>query len=214
MMLRMSPLKLLLIGVFVAASPLSAQQLNPEFRISKIDVAFQDTPDLGGSGYGKRVRKAGTWLEIETTFDWTPAKPDQKYLDDLTVNYFILLKNPSAESPKGTLLTGSANHVMVSAGKDKKSVVYVAPRVLEKLFDGRLPGTAGAAVAGVGVEISQGGQVVAEQTTQGRGAWCRKRVSWRLPDRTMNKGIWKSAWWLRWGWPLLLLRLWESRTLC
>ncbi|GAB4171311.1 MAG: hypothetical protein Fur0032_10480 [Terrimicrobiaceae bacterium] len=170
----MSPLKFLFLGAFVAAGSLHAQQLNPEFRISKIDVAFQDTPDIGGSGYGKRVRKAGTWLEVETTFDWIPSKPDQKFLDELTVNYFILLKNPTADSPKGTLLTGSANHVLVSAGKDKKSVVYVAPRVLEKLFDGKLPGTVGAAVAGVGVEIRRGGEVVAEQTTQGRGAWWRE----------------------------------------
>ena len=172
----MSPSKLVLFGSLIFSLPLFAQQGTSGFTVNKIDVALQTTPDFGVSGYGKRVRRAGTWLEVEATFDWTPLKPDQKFLEEITVNYFILLKLPTVESPRGTLLSGSSVHTLVSAGRDKKSVVYVAPRVLEKLFDGRVPSTVNAMVAGVGVELVVGGQVVAEQTTQGRGAWWREEV--------------------------------------
>mgnify|MGYP007114273670 FL=1 len=42
------------------------------------------------------------------------------------------------------------------------SVVYVSPRTLERFFGGRVPGTAGAAVAAVAVTITNQGQIVAE----------------------------------------------------
>jgi hypothetical protein len=167
-------------AALVVAAPLRAQQdelppPNTEFQIQSIDTAFQSTPDLKASGYDKKARggssKAGKWLEVEVTFDWTPRKPEPKYLDDLEVNTFILLSNKTRENPKGTLLTGSVAHVHTPQGKGMHSVVYVEPRALERLFDGKLPVNVRQAVEGVGVTITRGGTVVAEKTTQGRGQW-------------------------------------------
>ncbi len=178
----MSPSRILATtaAALLASTTLQAQEAelpppNTEIQIQTIETAFQDTPDLKASGYDKRARgggsKAGQWLEVEGTFDWTPRNPEPKYLDDLEVNYFILLTNKTRENPKGTLLSGSVAHVHTPQGKGMRSVAYVEPRVLERLFDGKLPVNVRQAVAGVGVTITRGGTVVAEKTTQGRGQW-------------------------------------------
>jgi len=149
---------------------------NKEFRITKIETAFQKTPDFTGTGYSKKSRaKAGEWLEIEVNFEWDgPARPDPtdpkaKYTDDLTVNYYVLLNNKSALYPKPVLLTGSVSHVLVGPAplKEARSVIFVSPKDLGIFFGGRVPATPNAAVAGVGATISVGGKIVAANTTKG-----------------------------------------------
>lgn len=141
-----------------------------DFRISKVDTAFQESPSFQG-GYMKKVQRPGKWLEVEMTFDWTARNPEVKYLDDLTASYYVLLKNKTKEFPQGQLLTGTVQHVSVAPGRDLHSVMYLPPRSLERLFEGKAPNTAQAAIAGVGVTLSQGGTVVAEFTTSGKGRW-------------------------------------------
>lgn len=165
----MSPLKWSP-AVFVALLlPFAAQA--EEFAISKIDFALQESPKMSGSGYDKKVTRPSSWLEVEVTFDWTPRAAEPLYLDELTLNYYILLNNKSKDFPQGALLVGSVNHVSVGQGKGLKSVMYVAPRTLERFFGGKIPNTANQAVAGVGVTISKAGQVVAESSTSGKGQW-------------------------------------------
>lgn len=161
------------IACFLPVGGHAQQSSASDFKISKIEIAFAASPGYGGSGYDKRVQRPGQWLEVEAIFDWLPRTPEPKYLDDLTVNYYVLLNNKGRlkDSPEGTLLTGTVNHTSVAIGKDLKSVIYLPPRALERLFDGKIPGTAKAAVAGVGVTLTQGGQVVAELTTSGKGQW-------------------------------------------
>lgn len=161
----MSPLKYLpqllglaLIGAVVPATA----QMNTEFQISKVETEFIPSPSYSGPRYTKRGSKAKDWLEVEVTFDWQPRAKEPQYLDELTFNYYILLKNKSKQAPKGTLLTGSVTHTSIPQEKNMHSVVYVSPRTLERFFGGRVPGTANASVAAVAVTISQQGQIVAE----------------------------------------------------
>jgi hypothetical protein len=178
-----NPLFAVLAGL-IAASPVQAQQQpappppNTEFKISAIDVELEQTPNFSVGSYDKKVRKPGEWLEVEATFDWQPRLADPKYLDGLTARYFVLLSNKSKDAPQGVLLSGEVNHVDVAQGKDLKSVMYVAPRALERLFDGKLPVNASQAVAGVGVELVMGGQVVAGFTTGGRGSDKERPWAW------------------------------------
>ncbi len=169
----MSPSKCLSLAIVACAMPLlaSAQQASQEFQISNIEFALQESPNFSVSGYNKKVRKATPWLEVEVTFDWTPRLAEPKYLDDLVINYYILLSNKTKDFPQGALLVGTVNHVSVTQGKDLRSVAYVSPRTLEKMFDGKLPVNVGQTVAGVGVTLTSGGNVVAERSTSGRGQW-------------------------------------------
>jgi len=165
----MSPLKWFPIAFVTLLLPLAAQA--EEFSVSKIDFALQESPKMSGSGYDKKVTRPSSWLEVEVTFDWTPRTAEPLYLDDLTVNYYILLNNKNKDFPQGALLVGSVNHVNVGQGKELKSVMYVAPRSLERFFGGKIPNTANQTVAGIGVTITKAGQVVAESSTSGKGQW-------------------------------------------
>jgi len=164
----MFPLKFLPQAAFaallLASLPVSGQQAKPEYQITKIEPAFVDSPAFQGPRYDKRGSKAQSWLEVEVTFDWQPRLKDPKYTDELTFNYYILLKNKSQLAPMGTLLVGSVTHVNIPQSRDMHSVVYVNPRSLERFFDGKLPPNAASAVAAVGVTISKQGQLVSEFT--------------------------------------------------
>lgn len=160
--------------VFLAgAHDASAQELNREFQITRITPDLVTTPDYNIS-YGpknKKVAKNKDFVELEVSFDWQPKAQKPQFLDELTVNYYVLLNNKSKEYPKGTLLTGSVVHTAIPQGKGLHSVMYISPRTLERFFDGKAPSTASSAVVDVGVTITQQGQLVAEKSLKGRGKW-------------------------------------------
>lgn len=156
----------------VAASVAHAQQPNTEFKIAKITPDLVTTPDYTTKfgPQGKRTRNKN-FLEVEVSFDWQPRAKEPAFLDELTINYFILLNNKSRENPQGTLLTGSVTHVAIPQEKGLNSVMYVSPRTLERFFDGKIPSTAASTVTDVGITITHQGRLVAEHSWKGRGQW-------------------------------------------
>jgi hypothetical protein len=172
----MLPSKLLpvaVLGVLIGGSLLApAQQPNTEFKITKIEPSFQESPNYSGPRYDKRGAKAKNWLEVEVTFDWEPRAKEPKFTEELTVNYYILLNNPSQTAPKGTLLVGSVNLSSIPQEKDMHTVVYVSPRTLERFFDGKVPTNAQQSVVDIGVTMSKQGQVVASTSWKSKtGEW-------------------------------------------
>jgi hypothetical protein len=131
------------------------------------------TPDYNFSfgPKGKKVSKNKDFLEVEVSFDWQPRQKKPEFLDEVTINYYILLNNKSRENPQGTLLTGSVTHVAIPQSKGLNSVMYVSPRTLERFFEGKTPNSASSGVVDVGVTITQQGQLVAESSWKGKGQW-------------------------------------------
>ncbi|MFM8656117.1 MAG: Amuc_1102 family pilus-like protein [Chthoniobacterales bacterium] len=155
------------------ASHSRAQQQNTDFQIVSITPDLVTTPEYSIS-YGpknKKVAKNKDFVELEVTFDWQPRAKDPQFLDDLTVNYYVLLSNKSKEYPKGTLLTGSVTHTAIPQSKGLNSVMYISPRTLERFFDGKAPTTVSSAIVDVGVTITKQGQFVAEKSWKGKGQW-------------------------------------------
>ncbi|MBJ7258598.1 MAG: hypothetical protein JHD33_03585 [Chthoniobacterales bacterium] len=155
------------------ATAAQAQQANTEFQITSITPDLVTTPEYSIS-YGpknKKVPKNKDFLELEVSFDWQPRGKDPKFLDDLTISYYVLLNNKSKEYPKGAVLTGSVTHTAVPQAKALNSVMYISPRTLERFFDGKAPTTVSAAVADVGVTITKQGQLVADKSWKGKGQW-------------------------------------------
>lgn len=147
---------------------------NTEFQIRDISVDYVGAPqyNFGGGPRGKRTSGRSNWLEIEVTFDWQPRGRDEPdYLDDLVITYYVLLDNASRENPEGVLLKGQVAHVSVPQDRGLKSVMYIAPRTIERFFGGKQPATARGALRDVGITIARGGQMVAESSWQGQGAW-------------------------------------------
>jgi len=167
----------------------SAQQPNTEFKIVSITPDLVTTPEYSIS-YGpknKKVSKNKDFVELEVTFDWQPRAKDPRFLDDLTINYYVLLNNKSKEYPKGTLLTGSVTHTAIPQAKGMNSVMYISPRTLERFFDGKAPSTVSAAVVDVGVTITKPGvgTPLASDSWKGKGEWWGPLES--TPGYVLNK---------------------------
>jgi len=146
----------ILLSFLVISFPAQAQQaaLNTEVQITKIEPGFLPSPKITAAGYVKQAPgRPAPWLEVEVTFERNAKEP--KFADELTFNYYVLLKNERfTEDKKPTLLTASVVHVHVPQEKALHSVVYVSPRTLATFFDGKVPVNAQQTVTDVGVTIS------------------------------------------------------------
>ncbi len=173
-------------ALVLSVSGACAQALNTEYSITKVTPATQASPSFSISGYDKRVSKGKDWLEVEVAFDWQSRAKEPKFTEELTFNYYILLNNAQfTADKKQTLLTGSVTHSSIPQGRDLHSVVYVSPRTLERFFEGRPPANAQQTIYDVGVTISKQGQLVAEYTLKGKGAWWTQFQ--QTPGYVLNK---------------------------
>lgn len=171
--MKNAPLRSFCVLLACAASSAFAQKANTEFQINAITPDLVTTPEYS-INYGpknKKVSKNKDFVELEVSFDWQPKAKEPKFLDDLTINYYVLLDNKSRENPKGTLLVGSVTHTAIPQAKGMNSVMYISPRTLERFFEGKSPSTAQSAIVDVGVTITQQGQLVAEKSWKGKGQW-------------------------------------------
>lgn len=159
------------VALMVAGSPavLAQSALNSEVAITKIEAAFIESPKISGSGFQKRSSaRPGAWLEIEVAFDHTPAPRDPQFAEELTVNFFVLLKNQNVTlDRKPTMLSGKVTHIFVPAGKALHSSIYLPPRALERFFEGKGPVNVGQAVEDVGVTITGKSGLLAISTMRG-----------------------------------------------
>jgi hypothetical protein len=185
----MFPLKFLpavAAAVLLVAAQSSPAQQNTEFKITKVEPTFVESPNYSGPRYDKRGAKAGSWLEVEVTFEWLPKLKEPKYTEELAANFYILLNNKSQQFPQGALLTGTVNMMSIPQGKDLRTVVYLSPRTLERMFDGKAPTNAAQTVIDVGVTLSKQGQVVATTSWKSTsGEWWPKFQ--QTPGYVLNK---------------------------
>jgi hypothetical protein len=170
--MRLPSLPLLALAA-LSLAPL-AQAQNTGFSIDDIAISLEPTPVYNLSIGPQRKAKSQDWMMVETKFSYEPRDRNaDPFLDELTINYYVLLDNKSRENPKGTLLTGTITHVAIPPGKDLNSVAFVSPRTLQRFFEGKTPSKAQATQA-VGITISQQGQIVAEQSVgagKGKPQW-------------------------------------------
>lgn len=169
----MKKILLPLVAASLVVAGARAQSAQSDFAIAKITPDFVMTPEynVNYGPKGKRVPKNKEFLEVEVSFDWQPRQDDPAFLDEITINYYILLNNKDRLNPQGTLLTGSVTHVAIPQARGLNSVMYVSPRTLERFFNGKSPTSLPAAVVDVGVTITRQGQLVAEGSWKGRGQW-------------------------------------------
>jgi hypothetical protein len=99
-------------------------------------VTVVGTPEIAAQIRGaapKRPRPitpgepAPIWLEFESDFDSADEFPE------LLFRYSILMKVGNGLK----LLEGEVTHIDVARGKDRHSVMYVAPKTLNKIADGK-----------------------------------------------------------------------------
>ena len=114
-------------------------------KIGKIKAEIVKTPDFTIKSGPEKRSKIGEWLEVEVEFE---TKAEE--IDEITFQYTIALENK--------LLDGQVTHVNIPKGREHYSVMYIAPRTLEKLNGGKAV-TAGN-IQNVWVTASKQGQVI------------------------------------------------------
>lgn len=157
--------------LLVLISPFLEAQTSSEFAITRIEPQIVTRPAVNYSGATQKTVQPKSWLEIEVTFASQSASPE-KYTDDLVINYYVLLSNKTTAFPQGALLTGQTALTSVPAKQnDLKSVIYLSPRSMERLFDGKAPTSSSSAIVDIGVTLTKQGQVVAQKSLKGSGVW-------------------------------------------
>lgn len=123
-----------------------------EFQITKITPSFISSPQFAFTGAQQYVSdQRDRWLEVDATLTAAP-----EFSDELTMKYFILFN--------GKLLTGEVAHVNIPAGRENHSVMYVPPRTLQRLMQGRP--VSNAALQNVAVQVLTLGAIKDELSLQ------------------------------------------------
>lgn len=162
--------------MLATASCLNAQT-GSEVAIERIDAKMVTTPTVTYTGASMKQFRPKSWMEIEVSFATAIQSTSltEKYSDDLTINYYVLLKNSQLPqgAPRGTLLTGQTSLSTVPLNDNNlKSVIYISPRSLERFFNSKIPSSDSGVIDDIGVTISKQGQVVAQKSLKGQTqAW-------------------------------------------
>jgi len=146
----------------------------PDYDIKKIAPAVDLSPAISFN-FGPvqhPAPRAEQWLEVEVNFesniDWT---------DELTVKYFILLA--------GTCLTGEVTHIDIPKGRDLFSVMYVSPRTIARLTNGKQ--LTALDIQDVGVQLVSKGQVLVTKSYKAKGdvQWWQNQQ--QVTGKVLNK---------------------------
>jgi hypothetical protein len=141
-----------------------AQQAKVE--VAKPEFDEIQSPELP-AGKNKNF-KPKKWLEAEAKIKvQLSPEPKSKTADEITVKWFIAVKNP--DKPGFLLLTKTVNHVNIPLNEDVYSSVYLSPASLKRL-SGTDDGGKGS-VEYVGFEVLVNGEVKAAETTKGKIGW-------------------------------------------
>ena len=135
----------LILFLALPATATLGQVRGADFQVTKITKNLVTTPQIAYTGAQKYpTDQSDRWLEVEVEFAAGP-----EFTDELTFKYFVLLN--------GRLLTGEVTHVNIAAGRENRSVMYVAPRTLARLLNNKA--VTANAIQNVAVQILQKGAI-------------------------------------------------------
>lgn len=114
------------------------------YSIKQVAPALVRSPDYTITG-SPHTSRPENWLEVEVTFE-----ADVEWTDELTFKYYILVG--------GKCLTGEVTHVTIPKGRDLHSVMYISPRALLRVLNGKQAQLT--SIENVGVQILKQGALV------------------------------------------------------
>lgn len=184
--------KHLLAGLaYLAAFVAQTQAANKPVDGVKISYNLIGSPEILANVRGMALKKprpimandpAPVWLEVETEFDSSQEFPE------LTFKYFLILTGKNGVPPK--LLEGEVVHVDVAPGQQRHSVMYIAPKTLNRLSDNKMFAINN--IYGIFVEILSGGQVIASGHKSSKATYenfvkSRDALTDKVTDAFLNK---------------------------
>ncbi len=123
-------------------------------KIEKIQPAVVGTPEYAVTQTTSKRSQAQKWLEIEVEFEVTGVE----MVDELTFKFDVLLN--------GKLCTGEITHINIPKGRDRYTIMYVSPRNLERITDGKPLNPA--MIMNAWVTILRQGQTLAVSSMKGK----------------------------------------------
>lgn len=159
-------------AAFLLSSAVFAQAqavANSPIKITDIKATLESSPEFTIPIGPQRKAASKQWLWVEVSFLYQSRNPQP--LPELTLNYYILLNDTSAQNRTGTLLTGTVTHTGILPGTDvHHSVMLISPQTLRQFFGNRVPASAQAATQAIGVTATVNGQLAYELSTdKGKG---------------------------------------------
>ncbi len=116
-------------------------------KIEKILPAVVNTPEYTITSTAPKRSQLQKWLEIEVEF----AVEGVELIDELTFKFDVKIN--------GKLYPGEITHVNIPKGKDRYTVMYISPRNLDRITEGK-PLNA-AMIENIWITISKQGQALA-----------------------------------------------------
>ncbi len=144
---------------FVAGDALAQAGRTGKVEIVKISPSFVATPEYEFQGDRKRTpARPGKWLEVEVEFS---SAAD--FREELTFTYYILFNKK--------LLVGEVTHINIPSGKSLFSVMYVSPRSIERIMEGKA--VTANSIENIGIEVTSQGRLEASKSfiERMRGEW-------------------------------------------
>lgn len=133
----------------IGADTATAQQ----YKLDMGKPDFDDilSPDLGGS---QKSFRSKDWLEAEVKFRVQASNSDEKFVDSVTVRWYVAIENPQG---KGfLLLKKEIEHVNVPVGEDVYTSVYLSPNSIKRI--------SGRERAGKSILSHVGGEIIVNGT--------------------------------------------------
>lgn len=143
--------------IFGFSGTVAAQGRSTGYEITKVNVEVINTPDINFSGSKKRTPPPGKWLEVEAEFS---AEPE--FTEELTFKYYVQINK--------TVFVGEVTHVDIASGTGLASVMYISPRSLTRIMEGK--NLTGTSIERISVEITKQGAL------QAFGAWKNEKTGW------------------------------------
>jgi hypothetical protein len=147
-------ISLLAFAIFTLAAqgaPASAQVAtvvtSRNVKIEKILPAVVGTPEFQISNTPPKRSPLQKWLEIEVEF----AVEGVDLIDELTFKFDVKMN--------GKLYPGEITHVNIPKGRDRYTVMYISPRNLERITEGKVLNAA--MIEDIWITISKQGQALA-----------------------------------------------------
>lgn len=162
-----------ILSMVLAVSPAFSQATPATVKVDIKDVKIEsiETPQIQASNLPAKAWRPKKWMQIDVHFNAKKAKTvdTNPYIDTLEFKYYIRLNAVDPVSKKNIVLTSTIYYVNISSKElQSHALAFVPPAAINRLL-GKADFTT-SDVAGIGIEVSYGGQIVGGHA-QPAGKW-------------------------------------------
>jgi hypothetical protein len=156
---------------FTIARPAYSQSAGAQSLIGdvKVDTLLVDTPIWKVSNVPDKPWKQRKWIQLEVDFTTATSRKDNQSLENVTVEYELLLPTDDPKNPLA-LLSGKALYwAFALDGGVHHIVAFVPPRIIEKFTVGKKLNNAEARKFDVKIEFKMNGALICTGFSQSKG---------------------------------------------